>query len=77
MMLYFGQMSRLDKLIQSLKAHLFMDPENNELFLNNVRNMIQDYFIGDKSFEDIDQNSTFAISEPNETTEGIIESLAI
>ncbi|KAI8883154.1 hypothetical protein K501DRAFT_333501 [Backusella circina FSU 941] len=77
MALFFGQKSRLDKLIQSLKVHLFMDPESSELFLNSVRNMVQDYFIGDKSFEDVDQNNTFAISEPKKSTEGIIESLAI
>lgn len=41
MKLQYGQVSRLEKLMRSLKNHLFMDPEeNNDKFLSDLRGMM-------------------------------------
>lgn len=41
MKLQYGQVSRLEKLMRSLKNHLFMDPEeNNDKFLSYLRGMM-------------------------------------
>lgn len=44
MKLPYGETNRLDKLIYSLKNHLFMEPDKNEEFLSDLKKMIQNSF---------------------------------
>lgn len=44
MNLRYGDITRLDKLMRSLKNHLFMSPENNEKFLSDLKQMIEKNF---------------------------------
>ncbi|KAG2228954.1 hypothetical protein INT48_008022 [Thamnidium elegans] len=46
MNLRYGDITRLEKLMRSLKNHLFMSPENNEKFLLDLKEMIQKNFHG-------------------------------
>lgn len=46
MNLLYGDITRLEKLMRSLKNHLFMSPENNEKFLLDLKEMIQKNFHG-------------------------------
>lgn len=53
MTLSFGNMSRLDKLLSSLRVHLYMDPESCERFLENVKNMVQEHFITQQAVQPV------------------------
>ncbi|KAG1152930.1 hypothetical protein G6F38_000098 [Rhizopus arrhizus] len=53
MTLSFGNMSRLDKLLSSLRVHLYMDPESCERFLENVKNMVQEHFITQQTVQPV------------------------
>lgn len=65
MTLSFGSQSRLDKLISSLKVHLHMSPEDNESFLENIKQMVQQHFI---------QHPTQTTVQPSD---GTINSLSV
>jgi hypothetical protein len=81
--LQYGEVSRLDKLMLSLKNHLFMGPENNEKFLSDVRFMIEkDY---SNHTDDKKQQGEYSNTEHTKLTQeskqrqmdNIVNSLAI
>lgn len=45
MMLPFGSQSRLDKLLDSLRAHIFMSSENENAFILKVKEAVYNDFI--------------------------------
>ncbi|KAI8646016.1 hypothetical protein BD408DRAFT_410986 [Parasitella parasitica] len=48
MLLPYGDQSRLDKLLDSLRAHIFLSSQDESAFLQNVKDAVFDYFINDK-----------------------------
>lgn len=42
---YFGPVSRLDKLLDSLRSHLFMKEEQEKVFLNHVKDYVEKEFM--------------------------------
>ncbi|KAI9247234.1 hypothetical protein BY458DRAFT_527392 [Sporodiniella umbellata] len=65
MRLTFGYQLRLDKLVSSLRVHLHMSSEDNEEFLNTVREMVQQHFIQNQDEANIQH------------TDGVVESLTV
>ncbi|CAO3634592.1 unnamed protein product [Mucor fragilis] len=45
MMLPFGSQSRLDKLLDSLRAHIFMTSENENQFILKVKEAVYNDFV--------------------------------
>ncbi|CEG84925.1 hypothetical protein RMATCC62417_18666 [Rhizopus microsporus] len=74
MTMTFAQKPRLDKLLSSLRVHLYMTPEDNDKFLETVKNMVQEHFI-------TQSNSTLADNTnntvPGNSADGVIQSLAV
>lgn len=48
MLLPFGSQSRLDKLLDSLKAHIFMNNLDESLFIQKVKDAVYNDFIDEK-----------------------------
>lgn len=54
MSLQYGQVSRLDKLISSIKCHLFMNEEAAEQFISNIRRVLQqNNILNEKPLDDV------------------------
>lgn len=73
MKLPYGETNRLDKLIFSLKNHLFMEPDKNEEFLSDLKKMIQDSFHNDENTE----HSLLTQESRQKQMDNIVNSLAI
>lgn len=76
MKLQYGETSRLDKLIHSLKNHLFMEPENNEKFLSDLRHMIQNNFNNENEDNSTD-HALLTQESRQKQMDNIVNSLAI
>jgi hypothetical protein len=80
MSLNFGSMTRVEKLMSSLQKHLFMNPENNQRFLEQSRRMIQDVYINNNGtlFESNNAQKDQLTQDSNQNNmENTVASLAI
>jgi hypothetical protein len=69
MSLQYGQVLRLDKLVRSIKCHLFMDDKRTEEFLYDIRSAFQN------NDDKINNNSS---QEPQQKQlDDVVKSLAV
>lgn len=64
MLLPFGTQSRLDKLLDSLKAHLFINQKDEEIFIEMVKELVlQDFVTHDQIKEDDRDSATITMQQ--------------
>lgn len=64
-------MTRLEKLLRSLKNHIFMGAEENKKFLVQVNHMIQNIYVGEP-IHTVTQDNDFS-----QNVDKMVDSLAI
>lgn len=55
MMQPFGSQTRLEKLLDSLRAHLFLDIQDEKQFLDQVKELMLSHFINQENEREIEK----------------------